>query len=323
MPRFPPDPPADSRLPARATFAGVLRLVGIALLVALLIRLLVIEGFRIPTASMEQSLLPGDLVLVSKVHYGPRLPRTIPVPLTDRTLPGFADGPAHLPGFTTIQRGDVVVFTRPLHAGAVGARRYYIKRVVGLPGDTVQVRGGLAYVNGERLPAPDGLQRQWAARVERTTVLPTDTLRALGATQVGRPDSLTRVFEGTDALAARVRARPGVVRVTARHREHPAVYVPARGDTLRGAMLEEAPYRDLWRRFETVSATVQPAAPDEWVVRENQYYVLGDNRGSSIDSRIWGFVAARDVVGKAVLVYASWDPASDGPRWERWLTPVP
>lgn len=296
-------------------------------MVALLIRLLAIEGFRIPSASMEQSLLPGDLVLVSKVHYGPRLPREIRVPMSDWMLPGFTQGPPRLPGLTSIQRGDVVVFTRPLQGGAVGGQRYFIKRVVGLPGDTVQIRAGRAFVNGERSSAPPGLQRRWRVEVERAAVLPTDTLRRLGAHQVGRPEGRTRVFEGPDTLAEQVRHRTGVVRMVpygsaGDGQSSEAIYVPARGDTLRGAILEAMPYRTLWRS-EALDPGIGPGTPPEqWVVQEDQYYVLGDNRSSSVDSRTWGFVPARHIVGRAVLVYASWDPVADRPRWDRWLTPV-
>lgn len=311
--------------PAAAAFGGVLRLVLIAVVLAVLVRLLVVEGFRIPSASMEQSLLPGDLVLVSKVHYGPRLPRQIRVPLTDWTLASLP--PRRLPGMKAVQRGDVIVFTRPLRGIEEGKPRYYLKRVIGLPGDTVQVREGRALVNGRPLPEPPRLQQQWVARVQHPTLLPPDTLRQLGASQVARSGPQERVFEGTRALANQVRQRAGVVDVV-RFQEADSVasygpmYVPAQGDTLREEQLERSPYRDLWRFAETTALAVRHGPPPQWVVRNDQYFVLGDNRNSSVDSRMWGFVPAGHIVGKAVLVYASWDPVEERSRWDRWLMPV-
>lgn len=313
--------------PAAAAFGGVLRLVLVALFLALLVRLLGVEGFRIPSASMEQSLLPGDLVLVSKVHYGPRLPRQVRVPLTDWTL-GDASFPSRrLPGVTTVQRGDVVVFTRPLRGIEGGKRRYYIKRVIGLPGDTVQVREGRALVNGRLFPAPPDLQRQWVAQVQHPRVLPLDTLRRLGASQVARSGSHERLFEGTQVLATQLRQRAGVVAVVPSQEAdsvaaYGSTYVPARGDTLHGDQLQRSPYRDLWQAAETTPLGTRRGAPQRWVVRDDQYFVLGDNRNSSVDSRVWGFVPASHIVGKAVVVYASWDPVERRPRWDRWLRPV-
>src|SRR6058998_4443770 len=105
----------------------------IAVLLALVIRTLIIQAFTIPSGSMMDTLLVGDYILVNKFLYGPELP------LTDYRLPGFRP-PA---------RGDIIVFKYPQDE-----KRDFIKRIIGTPGDTVQVRGPQVFVNGEPLREP-------------------------------------------------------------------------------------------------------------------------------------------------------------------------
>ncbi|MGD8700547.1 MAG: signal peptidase I, partial [Gemmatimonadales bacterium] len=103
--------------------------ISVAILLFLIIRTFAVEAFKIPTGSMESTLLVGDFLLVNKAVYGAQLP--------------FTD--ARLPGFEEPERGDVVVFEYPLDRS-----KNYVKRVVGLPGDRIAMRRGALYVNGER-----------------------------------------------------------------------------------------------------------------------------------------------------------------------------
>ena len=126
-----PSPAAPSATSA-AALGGWVRVVGAAVVFALVLRLFGFEAYRIPSTSMEDTLLIGDFVLISKVHYGPRV-------LGHR-----------LPGLDAPDRGDVAVFNYPPDLDAeVGRKTPYIKRVVGLPGDTLAIRGKTVYV-GER-----------------------------------------------------------------------------------------------------------------------------------------------------------------------------
>src|SRR3989441_2725055 len=105
----------------------------IAILLALVIRTLVVQAFTIPSGSMMDTLLVGDYILVNKFLYGPELP------LTDLRLPGLR----------APHRGDIIVFKYPQDE-----KRDFIKRIIGTPGDAVQVRGDDVYVNGRRLIEP-------------------------------------------------------------------------------------------------------------------------------------------------------------------------
>jgi signal peptidase I len=199
----------------------------VAFVLFLVIRSLGVEAFKIPTSSMEGTLLVGDFLLVNKALYGAQ------VPGTDLRLPGIKQP----------ERGDVIVFNPPHEPD-----RNYVKRLVGLPMDTLEMRDKRLYLNG----AP--------------------------------------VYEPY------------------------AQYVDRRGD---------AEHPDMrWQSNHLVAAPVREYQPtrDNWgpiVVPESRYFVLGDNRDNSEDSRYWGFVSEDAVRGSPWFVYYSFDPR----RGERapWL----
>lgn len=194
----------------------------IALLLFTLIRTFLVEAFRIPTRSMENTLLAGDFLLVNKVAYGAQVPGT-----DDR-----------LPGLEQPERGDVIVF-RPPHQ----PDRHYVKRIVGMPGDTLAMIDKALYLNGEPLSEP--------------YVSHSD------------PDPL-----GDYSAPAMLWQRGYLVRVVEERSYHPT--------------------RDNWGPL---------------VVPPDRFFVLGDNRDDSEDSRFWGFVDAAAVTGRPLLVYFSFEPA--------------
>jgi signal peptidase I len=216
VPEAPPPPAATEAVPVAARKRkSVVReyaeAIIIAILLALVIRTLIVQAFTIPSGSMMDTLLVGDYILVNKFLYGPELP------VTDYRLPGFRDP----------HRGDIIVFKYPQDE-----KRDFIKRIIGTPGDTVQVRGHTVFVNGTPLVEP----------------------------YVRKPDS-----------PLGDRGQPGY-----------CGYAYA------------------------CEPTKVPA---------ESYFVMGDNRDNSQDSRYWGFVRREKIKGKAFLIYWSWD--SDR-HWLRW-----
>jgi signal peptidase I len=209
---------------------------GVTVLVIVVVRTFLIDIFRIPSSSMEGTLLVGDILFVNKLAYGAE------VPLTAKRIP-----PMHVP-----QRGEVIVFKWPLdHA------KPFVKRLVGLPGDTIAMRSGLLEVNG-----------------------------------VTQRELFTRRMPGV--------AEPMALEF----------------DWLRRALLPAA----------HASAGAHPTR-NTWgplVVPAGNYFVLGDNRDNSSDSRYWGFVSDSLLLGQPLLVYYSVVPDSvaRGPwfsrvRWHR------
>lgn len=205
--------------------------ISVAILLFLVIRTFAVEAFKIPTGSMEKTLLVGDFLLVNKAVYGAQVPFT----------------GVRLPAIENPERGDIVVFEYPKDRS-----KNYVKRVVGLPGDRVAMRGGELYVNGERLEE-DYVQH----------------------TQPGG-DYYDHQFEWQKAhLASEVDG---------------STYSPTRDD---------------WGPI---------------LVPVGQYFVMGDNRDNSQDSRYWGFVDRNLIKGRPLFIYYSFDRSKLRPL--PWLTEV-
>jgi len=187
----------------------------VAAILALIIRTFVVQAFKIPSGSMEDTLLIGDHLLVNKFIFG------MQVPFSDtRFLP-----------LRHPERGDIIVFEFPDDEDkSYFKRRDFIKRVIGTPGDTVEVRDKKVYVNGELYRIPQEVHKD-----------------------------------------------PGL---------QPPNYGP----------------RDF-----TGPVKVPPG----------QYFVMGDNRDHSYDSRFWGFVEEPKIKGLAFIKYWSWDREENWPRWAR------
>jgi len=200
------------------------------ILAVLVLRSFLVEPFRIPSGSMMPTLLAGDFILVNKYAYGIRLP-VVNTKVVDLGEP---------------ERGDVVVFRYPKDPSVD-----YIKRVVGVPGDTIEYRHKQLYINGE------------PARQE-----------SLG-TYIGSGEALYMTG------AERKLEHLGKV-------DHEILLMPDR-DSGDGSV----------------------------VVPEGHYFVMGDNRDNSNDSRFWGFVPDENLVGRAFMIWMNLDTVDKRISWER------
>jgi len=246
------------------------------LLVAIMIKVFVVEAFRIPSGSMENTLQVGDFLLVNKLAYGIRTPRTIP--LTTISLPAFSFSLS-----TGVRRGDVVVFEFP--GDQQGVERAmndvnYIKRCVGLPGDTVQILRSRVFVNGREMLFSRNVK-------------------------INESDGYALWQRG-------IRLTPPGRGYT--EDEYGPVVVPRRGDIIPlnrttfdewGEFIEREGHTPRLTADGTVSIAGVVAA--SYTVKRDYYFMLGDNRNNSLDSRFWGFVPRENLVGEALMVYWSWD----------------
>ena len=132
-----------------------------AAVAAIIIRAFLFEAYRIPTPSMEKSLLTGDFLIVSKISYGPRTPMVLGVPFTNIYMPGAVLPWTRLPGLREVERNDIVVFNYPIDLDPVAAKTSYIKRAVGMPGDTLTVDDAELFINGEKAQQFEGIQRTY------------------------------------------------------------------------------------------------------------------------------------------------------------------
>ncbi len=145
--RFSAPPSGKAKKPKKGQFRDTSQAVIIAIVLALIIRTFVVQAFKIPSPSMEDTLLIGDHILVSKFAYGIQIPRPAMISVFGMRVPFFETRLVNVWG--GVKRGDIIVFRFP------GDRRKdYIKRAIGLPGDTVEVRDRVIYINGEPIKDP-------------------------------------------------------------------------------------------------------------------------------------------------------------------------
>jgi len=235
----------------KSTFREYVEALGVAVLVALMIRAFCIEAFKIPSGSMIPTLSVGDHIFVNKFIYGLR------IPFTKTRFFKFKDP----------QKGDVIVFIYPEDES-----KDFIKRVIGLPGDRIHLEEDNIWINGELVRKHDLEVRPY-------------------------PGDKRRLFVRND-------------------KEHAIPFV-------RG-----------WRDFdfyeELIGSTQHIVQYERYmdrptydiVVPSGYYFVMGDNRDNSADSREWGFVPEGNVKGKAMFVWLSVDKDHGGIRWHefgRWL----
>jgi signal peptidase I len=204
------------------------------LLIVFLLRSFLFEPFRIPSGSLEPTLLTGDFILVNKYDYGIRLP------VVHKKI--FENLDAGSP-----KRGDIIIFRWPPDPAF-----NFIKRVIGLPGDHISYVNKELIINGKKIPQEF---------LKKTVV-------------DGEGGSTWLAQEKLEDLL-------GI--------KHKIYIDPSKTS----------------RDFHDI------------IVPDNMYFVMGDNRDDSADSRYWGFVSDKDIVGKAVLVWMSWNGNKTNVRWNR------
>ncbi len=337
-----------------------------AVIAASLIRWLLLEPFTIPTASMEKSLLVGDFLFVSKMHYGTRTPKTIiQMPLTHQKIwgtdiPSYSDAVQlpyfRLPGFTSVKRNDVVVFNYPVEFEyPVDLKTNYIKRAIGIPGDIVELRDTQVYINGQ--PGENPGEMQFSYDVLTNRPLNADFFDQYGI----NPDSYYPFTDNsgymvfaTGEMVENLRKSPAVSSVSIRKSKEgqgdPNIF-PAGGELgwnkdfygpleipAEGWMIEMTPENiekygftiEKYEghdnvRIEENGLFIDGQKIDAYTFKQDYYFMMGDNRHDSLDSRYWGFVPEDHIVGKAWFLWLSLEKHKtmfNKIRWSRFFNPI-
>ena len=246
-----------------------------ALVIVMIVNGLLIQSFVVPTESMEGEVLAGDFLFVNRFIYGGSTPQTIPflnIPLPYISLPGLRDP----------EKGDVIVFIYPGDRDQVEATefQYYLKRCVATAGDTLEVRNGIAYVNGVRETLPpevlfDSVQGNNSNRMDIYRTFPRG-----------------RKWTHSNWGPMRIPKEGDVIPLNESNFEEWEIFIQREG-------------HDIRQSGNLIEIDEQPV--DSYTVERDYVFGMGDNRDNSLDSRYWGFIPEESVVGTPMIVYWSWD----------------
>lgn len=295
-----------------------------AVIVVTFINIFFFQAFKIPSSSMEKTLYTGDHLFVSKLTYGPRVPQTpLTVPFTHNVIFGkesystlIQNDYRRLKGLRNVRRGDIVVFGFPngdtvlrkapsedyyslcrfygkqkviSTLGPVVARPadkvdHYVKRCVAIPGDTLEIRDGLVWIDGVKQETYPGMQIS----------------RNLEKVQ----NDYREIF-------------PFSPDYTWTRDEFGPLWIPQKGATVELTRENLPLYERIIRVYEH-SSVEEALAAGSYTFKQDYYFMMGDNRHNSLDSRYWGFVPEDHIVGRPVVIWLSTDEGKKFPKNIRW-----
>lgn len=363
-----------------------------AIIVATLVHTYVIQPFTIPSSSLEKTLLIGDFLFVSKINFGPRTPMTtVALPMVHDSVPFlgvksylFSDDVTkketsvlnkfqlpyfRFPAIEKIERNEIVVFNQPADTlrdmdNFSPDRNYYkpvdkktnlVKRCVGIPGDSLEIRDGDIYINGKVSQLPESAKPQFNFFVDtKGETIPQDALiNRYGAREglkyengdFALTDKGQYFLTLTDKEAALLANNPAVKSVKKylspkgtdgqvfphipslgwNIDNFGPIYIPKKGETVKLDIKTLPFYKRIIQEYENNTLEIKGdqiiingKASPAYTFKQDYYWMMGDNRQNSLDARFWGYVPFDHVVGKPVFIWFSWNKDGSGINKVRW-----
>ena len=358
-----------------------------AVIAATIVHTYFMQPFTIPTSSLEKTLLVGDFLFVSKFHYGARVPGTaVAFPMVHDTIPvlgikSYLNKPQipylRFPGFEKVERNDIVVFNWPVdtvrkffdrsgkhYKKPIDKKSNYVKRAVGIPGDSLSVKDGYVFINGKQLELPERAKPQFSyiGKTKGQPFNPQVLYKRYGITNgysynpnnnvffiQGLSDDALELFKNHPNVASIERyvheagnKNPGIFpndgKRSWNNDNMGPIYIPKKGVSVAITPETMGLYKEVIETYEgdefgiknelringtQVLLNGQPI--HSYTFKQDYYWMMGDNRNNSEDSRTWGYVPANHIVGKPVFIWMSWDSNASGfdkIRWNRVFTTV-
>ena len=422
-----------TKLVKEISFSGFERSIGsfiFAIVIATIVHNYFLQPFVIPTGSLERTLKVGDFLLVSKFHYGARVPSTVvTLPMVHDTIPiiktrSYLKSPQlpyiRIPGFQEIKNNDIVVFNWPADTvrkffvkekGVIKPRdkkSNYVKRALGIPGDTIEIKDGIIFINGQKNILPDRAKPIFTYNIKSDQGVSSNKLKEIGidgfirkfiiknltprsyeeisnyilsisntndneyliyTDDSGIPISIIRdnniiISELIDSSREisltyedafkiensklfdtiyRVTQSKGVSNLNFFPNNSNfnwnndylgPIYIPKKGDEI-DLSLDNLPlYKKIIKDYEFNDVEISNGRiiinskeQNSYKFKQDYYWMMGDNRYNSEDSRVWGFVPFDHVLGKPVFIWMSIDGLFNGIqnwkfRWDRIFTTI-
>lgn len=351
-----------------------------AVILATLVHTWFIQPMVVPTGSMENTIKIGDALFVEKVSYGVRVPFTpIGIPFSE-----FINRNAYvdkarlpymrLPGWSKLKSNDIVVFSYPADSvfDAIDRKDAYVKRLVGMPGDSVQYKQGVLFVNGkEFIPKKDALVQHRYKVTTQTMFSPELLYQEYGLLQnvdynlmPNQSNPFIYVFKAlTDEMVQSFKRIPntsvepiytdeGLKETQGFHNSskidsansfpidrnwnqdyYGPYYVPKKGDVIKLDKSNIELYKRMIRNYEgnTLKTEgdkifINGKETNEYTIQQDYFFMSGDNRNQSLDSRFFGPVPENHIIGRPILVWANmngmFEPAPKKFIWERFMTSI-
>ncbi len=263
------------------------------------LRIFVFSSYKIPTDSMEPTIIPGDYVLVNKLAYGARL-----FNLFD-AVEGEQVKIKRMPGYTRVKNNDVVVFHIP-HPNTwnkieMDMSKYFIKRCIGVPGDTLRIVSGIYTVNSDTAKRLGNYPEQLALSDKPIELL---------------PEGVYRTFPWDSILNWNIK-------------NFGPLYIPRKGDSIILNRTNALLYRKIieWEQgyplsFENDTLRDNGKPLLNYMFSHSYYFMGGDKVENSQDSRYWGLLPDDLIVGKAWLIWKSVDPHTNNFKWKRFMKSI-
>jgi len=333
-----------------------LKAFGLALLTVVLIKSIFFWVYVVPSTSMEKTLLPGDLIFVNKLSYGIRLPITpITFPLSHQKMP-FSDNMHSFSDIiqfpyvrlfsSKVKRNDIVVFNYPMETEyPIDHRSFYIKRCVGLPGEEIKVFAQKIYINDSLIT--DSIDLSFDYKVKSSIPLHSDTLLKYNISEGGSMDGkdwwqLT-LSESSKKKLEQLNYIQEIKPLNINENQYSdyvfphneayrwnvdffgALKIPQKGAKITLNDQNVNLYKRVIEQYESNELNILPNAfvlnndtVNDYTFKMDYYFVMGDNRHNSSDSRFWGFVPESHIVGKASVIIFSVNKSKEAKDKYRW-----